>query len=134
FQRVRQLQDLRQDDLFQPVRVADFLIEKDALFAELTLDADELALYRQTWQHLTRELAGNAPQPDLVIYLQAPVDVLAARVRKRGIAHEQLIEPAYLERLADSYARFFHHYHDSPLLIVNAKAINPVEREADFRQ
>ncbi|HLU61185.1 MAG TPA: deoxynucleoside kinase [Gammaproteobacteria bacterium] len=134
FQRVRQLQDMRQDDLFAPVRVADFLIEKDALFAELTLDADELALYRQTYEHLARDLAGNVPQPDLVIYLQAPVDVLAARVRKRGIPHEQLIEPAYLERLADSYARFFHHYHASPLLIVNAKDINPIEREADFRQ
>lgn len=134
FQRVRQLQDLRQDDLFTPVQVADFLIEKDVLFAELTLAPDELALYRQTYEHLSRELAENAPQPDLVIYLQAPTDVLLRRVRKRGIAHEQMIEAPYLEKLADSYARFFHNYNASPLLIVNAKDINPVDSDADFMQ
>lgn len=134
FQRARQLQDMRQDDLFNPVRVADFLIEKDVLFAELTLAPDELSLYRQTYDHLAGELADNVPRPDLVVYLQAPTDVLINRVRKRGIAHEQLIEPAYLEKLADSYARFFHNYNASPLLIVNAKDINPVDRETDFQQ
>ena len=130
FQRARQIQDMRQDDLFNPVRVADFLLEKDALFAELTLAPDELELYRQTYTHL----AIDAPRPDLVVYLQAPADVLMHRVRKRGIAYEQAIEPAYLERLADAYTRFFHNYHASPLLIVNAREINPVERDADFQQ
>ena len=130
FQRARQIQDMRQDDLFNPVRVADFLLEKDALFAELTLAPDELALYTQTYKHL----AIDAPQPDLVVYLQAPADVLMHRVRKRGIGYEQNIEPAYLEKLADAYTRFFHNYHASPLLIVNAREINPVEREADFQQ
>lgn len=130
FQRARQVQDMRQDDLFSPVRVADFLLEKDKLFAELTLAPDELALYHQTFEHL----AIDAPPPDLVVYLQAPADVLLHRVRKRGIAYEQNIEPAYLERLADAYTRFFHNYHASPLLIVNAREINPVERDADFQQ
>lgn len=130
FQRARQLHDLRQADLFNPVQVADFLLEKDRLFAELTLDADELELYLKTYEHL----AIDAPRPDLVIYLQAPVDVLLGRIEKRGIGYEQMIEPAYLEKLADAYARMFHNYVESPLLIVNASDINPVEQEADFRQ
>lgn len=130
FQRARQIQDMRQDDLFAPVRVADFLIEKDPLFAELTLAPDELALYRQTYEHL----AIDAPRPDLVVYLQAPADVLLRRVQKRGLSYEQSIEPGYLEKLADAYTRFFHNYNASPLLIVNAKEINPVDREADFQQ
>lgn len=129
FQRARQLHDLRQADLFNPVQVADFLLEKDRLFAELTLDADELELYLQTYAHLSID----APQPDLVIYLQAPVDVLLGRIEKRGIGYEQMIEPAYLEQLADAYARMFHNYTESPLLIVNASDINPVEQDADFR-
>jgi deoxyadenosine/deoxycytidine kinase len=129
FQRARQIQDMRQADLFNPVRVADFLLDKDRLFAELTLDVDELELYLQTWRHL----AIDAPQPDLVVYLQAPVDVLLGRIEKRGIAYEQQIEPDYLERLADAYSRLFHHYTASPLLIVNASGINPVEQDADFR-
>lgn len=130
FQRARQLEDLHQSDMFTPVRVADFLLEKDALFAELTLDADELELYQQTWRHL----AINAPAPDLVVYLQAPVDVLMRRIEKRGIHYEQQIEARYLERLADAYARLFHGYQRSPLLIVNASDINPVESDADFAQ
>lgn len=129
FQRARQLHDLRQADLFNPVQVADFLLEKDRLFAELTLDADELELYLQTYAHLSID----APQPDLVIYLQAPVDVLLGRIEKRGIGYEQMIEPSYLEKLADAYARMFHNYTESPLLIVNASDINPVEQDADFR-
>ncbi|HEX7030703.1 MAG TPA: deoxynucleoside kinase [Gammaproteobacteria bacterium] len=130
FQRARQIQAMRQDDLFAPVRVADFLLEKDALFAELTLAPDELALYRQTYEHL----AIDAPVPDLVIYLQAPADVLMHRVRKRGIGYEQEIDASYLENLADAYTRFFHNYNASPLLIVNAREINPVDRDADFQQ
>ncbi|HEX6929293.1 MAG TPA: deoxynucleoside kinase [Gammaproteobacteria bacterium] len=130
FQRARQIQAMRQDDLFAPVRVADFLLEKDALFAELTLAPDELSLYRQTYEHLSID----APKPDLVIYLQAPADVLMHRVRKRGIGYEQDIESAYLEKLADAYTRFFHNYSASPLLIVNAREINPVDRDADFQQ
>ena len=94
FQRVRQLEGIRQSDLFAPVRVGDFMIEKDRLFAELTLDADELALYRQVYERI----AGAAVTPDRVIYLQAPVDVLLARIAARGIAYEEDMDTRYLDQ------------------------------------
>jgi len=128
FQRARQLQQLRQGDIFQPMRVADFLLDKDPLFARLTLDDEALKLYEQVYQHLTLD----APRPDLVIYLQAPVDVLVRRVQRRGIGYERYIQQEYLERIASAYSQFFHHYGASPLLIVNATDINPVESEADY--
>lgn len=128
FQRARQLQQLRQGDIFQPTRVADFLLEKDPLFASLNLDDEELKLYEQVYQHLTLD----APRPDLVIYLQAPVDVLSQRIAHRGIGYERYIQHEYLERVVDAYSRFFHHYASSPLLIVNAAGINPVGSETDY--
>ncbi len=128
FQRARQLQQLRQGDIFQPTRVADFLLDKDPLFARLNLDDEELKLYEQVYQHLTLD----APRPDLVIYLQAPVDVLSRRVQRRGIGYEKFIQHEYLERIANAYSQFFYHYNASPLLIVNASDINPVESEADY--
>jgi len=128
FQRAQQVQALRQGDMFRPVRVADFLIEKDKLFAQLTLDDEELKLYDQAYQHL----ALDTPQPDLVIYLQAPVNVLLQRIRKRDRDYEQHIDAEYLQRLVDAYARFFHQYNDAPLLIVNAAEINLVESEMDY--
>ncbi len=129
-QRAQQLNELRQSDLFRPVQVADFLMEKDRLFAELTLNSDELKLYDQIYSHLTLDV----PKPDLVIYLQAPVEVLLDRIGKRGIAYEQLIEASYLQRLVDTYTRFFYDYSGSPLLIVNAADINFVENDSDYRQ
>jgi deoxyadenosine/deoxycytidine kinase len=128
FQRARQLQELRQGDIFQPTRVADFLLDKDPLFARLNLDDEELKLYEQVYQHLTLD----APRPDLVVYLQAPVDVLVRRVNRRGIGYERFIQQEYLERVAAAYSHYFHHYSASPLLIVNAADINPVESEADY--
>jgi deoxyguanosine kinase len=128
FQRARQLQQLRQGDIFQPTRIADFLLDKDPLFARLNLDDEELKLYEQVYQHLTLD----APRPDLVIYLQAPVDVLVRRVQRRGIGYERFIQQEYLERIANAYSQFFYHYNASPLLIVNATDINPVESEADY--
>ncbi|HEX2668796.1 MAG TPA: deoxynucleoside kinase [Gammaproteobacteria bacterium] len=128
FQRARQLQELRQGDIFQPTRVADFLLDKDPLFARLNLDDEELKLYEQVYQHLTLD----APRPDLVVYLQAPVDVLVRRVNRRGIGYERFIQQEYLERVASAYSHYFHHYSASPLLIVNAADINPVESEADY--
>jgi deoxyguanosine kinase len=128
FQRARQLQQLRQGDIFQPMRVADFLLDKDPLFARLNLDDEELKLYEQVYQHLTLD----APRPDLVVYLQAPVDVLVRRVQRRGIGYERYIQQEYLERIASAYSQFFYHYGASPLLIVNAADINPVENEADY--
>ncbi len=129
FQRARQLAALRQSDLFAPVRVADFLLEKDRLFAQLNLADDELAIYEQVYHALSLD----APAPDLVVYLQAPVDALMKRVQKRAVAAEQPITYEYLSKVADSYMRFFHHYDRAPLLIVNASDINPVESDADFK-
>lgn len=128
FQRAKQLQALRQGDIFRPSRVADFLLEKDRLFAQLNLDDEEFKLYEQVYQHLTLD----APRPDLVIYLQAPVEVLLQRVARRGIGYERFIQRDYLERVADAYARFFHHYGSSPLLIVNAADINPLENKDHY--
>ena len=130
FQRAQQLAALKQQDLFAPARVADYLIDKDRLFARATLDDEELRLYEQVYA----KLAIEPPKPDLVIYLQAPVDVLLARIARRGIRYEQFIDRAYLERLNDAYARFFHEYEDSPLLIVNAAAIDPIGIEADYEE
>jgi deoxyguanosine kinase len=128
FQRARQVQDLRQPDLFNRVRVADYLLEKDRLFARLTLDEEEFALYDQVYARL----AIDAPVPDLVVYLQAPVDVLIDRIARRGIPCEQSIERRYLERLGESYARFFLEYEAAPVLTVNAAEIDPVGSEEDY--
>jgi deoxyadenosine/deoxycytidine kinase len=128
FQRVRQIQDMRQSDMFRPVRVADFLLEKDRLFAELTLDADELQLYNQVYEHVTLD----APVPDLVIYLQAPEDVLLKRIAKRGIRYERMIDATYLRNLSEAYARMFLNYEAAPVLIVNAEHINLVDNDRDY--
>jgi deoxyguanosine kinase len=130
FQRAQQLQELKQDDLFKPVRVADFLIDKDHLFARQNLDPDEFALYEKVYQHLTLD----APVPDLVIYLQAPTHVLLNRIQKRGIPAEQTIEAEYLDRLNESYTEFFHYYNRSPLLIVNTTDIDLVNHDGDYQQ
>lgn len=129
FQRARQIQELRQADMFQPVRVADFIMEKDRLFAELTLDEDEFRLYQQVYEHVTVD----APVPDLVIYLQAPVDVLIKRVGKRGRGYERNLDAGYLERIVESYTRFFYDYSQSPLLIVNAAELDLVSNDADYQ-
>lgn len=127
-QRARQLKAMKQDDMFSPVRVADFLIEKDRLFAELTLGADELDLYEQVYASLTIDI----PRPDLVVYLQAPVEVLLTRIQKRGLKHERFIEAAYLQRLSDSYIQFFYQYNNAPLLIVNAADIDFAHNDDDY--
>jgi deoxyadenosine/deoxycytidine kinase len=130
FQRAQQIQDLRQSDIFQPVRVADFLIDKDPLFAEVTLDKDELAIYQQVYNQLTID----APKPDLVVYLQAPVNTLLRRIKSRGISAEKNIDNEYLETLDGAYTRFFHFYEQSPLLIVNANEIDWVNNDESYSQ
>jgi len=130
FQRVRQLDTLRQTDLFSAGCIADFLIEKDRLFARLNLDANEHNLYEMIYERLVR----SAPRPDLVIYLQAPVDVLHERIQRRGVAVEQLIERRYLEQLNECYSQFFHFYDDAPLLIVNAAAIDFANDEKHYTE
>ncbi len=128
FQRAQQLAALNQQDMFAPTRVADYLLEKDRLFARITLDDAEFGLYEQVYAKLDVQ----PPKPDLVVYLQAPVDVLLERIAKRGIRYEQQIERAYLEKLNEAYARFFHEYEAAPLLIVNAASIDPINNQADY--
>lgn len=130
FHRARQLEELRQSDLFSPVRVADFHFAKDRLFAELNLDPEELALYEQ----ISRKLDIETPVPDLVIYLQASVDSLLRRITRRGRPYERAIDRHYLEKVTEAYARWFHSYDDGPLLIVNASSIDPIHNEADYEQ
>ena len=130
FQRERVLNHIRQSDLFSSVRISDFLMEKDRLFAERVLDRSEFALYQQVY----RTLALNPPRPNLVIYLQAPSDVLMRRIASRGLELEKGIEIRYLERLCEAYAHFFYQYDEAPLLIVNAAEIDPGQREPDYRE
>jgi len=128
-QRAQQVQDFRQADMFRSSHIADFMIDKDPLFAELTLDKDELALYRQIYQHVTFE----APKPDLVIYLQAPVKTLRERISKRGVGYEQNIRENYLQRLSEIYTRFFYDYDDSALLTVNTQSVDLINNADDYR-
>lgn len=128
FQRMNQLRDLAQADLFHAPIVSDFLLDKDPIFAHLTLGDDELNLYRQLYEHLKPQ----APVPDLVLYLQAQPETLVERVKKRGIAMESAISEVYLYRLCESYTRFFYHYDAAPVLIVNTEHLNPVHSDEDF--
>ena len=127
-QRAQQLGALKQADLFAQVRVADYLLEKDRLFARVTLDEAEYALYEQLYARLDIQ----APKPDLVVYLQAPVDVLIERIARRGVEYEQHIDRQYLERLNEAYARLFHEFEAAPLLIVNAASIDPIANQHDY--
>ena len=129
FQRAQKIQDMRQADIFEPVRVSDFLIEKDPLFARVNLDSDEFQLYEKVYQQLTID----APRPDLVIYLQASTDVLLSRIESRGIPSERAIDHDYLERLNEVYSEFFLYYDGAPLLIVNASEIDLVGGERDYQ-
>lgn len=129
FQRIDEVRELTQMDLFHGGTVADYLFEKDALFARLNLSEDEFRLY----QTIYRSLAPQAPAPDLVIYLQASVDTLAARVRRRGHRHERNIQEDYLARLAGSYRDFFHHYTTAPVLVVNSERLNFADNAQDFQ-
>ena len=128
-QRAQQLQELRQEDMFQPLRIADWLIDKDRLFAKENLDSDEYALYVNVFKHLTVD----APIPNLVIYLQAPTEILIDRIQKRGIPAEQFIEREYIENLSTAYTEFFHYYTKSPLLIINTSEINLVSDDEDYQ-
>ena len=130
FQRAKQLEELRQNDLFSRVRVADFHIDKDRLFASVNLDREELALYEQMYERMDIE-----PQaPDLVIYLQASVDALLQRIARRGVPHDRFIDRAYLEQLTEAYARHYHNFDSAPLLIVNASSIDPIGNDSDYEQ
>lgn len=128
FQRARMIEPLKQPDMFARPAVADFLLDKDLLFARVTLSGDEFALYQKIYDALRPQ----APVPDLVIYLQAQPAVLVERVKRRAAGFERGISEEYLALLAESYARFFYHYTAAPLFIVNSENLNFVERDGDF--
>jgi deoxyguanosine kinase len=128
-QRAQQVQDFRQGDMFQQAYVADFMVDKDRLFAQMTLNSDELALYEQIYTHLTLD----APRPDLVIYLQAPIGILRERIARRGIDYEQQIRDDYLLRLSESYTRFFYDYEDSALLTINTQSVDLINNVDDYQ-
>lgn len=129
FQRINEIRDQAQMDLFRTRTVSDYIFEKDALFARLTLSEDEYKLYQQIYQ----SLAPKAPVPDLVIYLQASTGTLIDRVRRRGREFERSVTDEYLNRLGNSYGDFFHHYEDAPLMMVNSENLNFVDNDADFQ-
>lgn len=128
FQRARQLEQIKQSDMFSSGYVSDFLLDKDKLFARANLDDDELRLYGQVYAQMSLSL----PVPDLVIYLQAPEDVLLKRIAKRGIRYERRIDAPYLRNLSEAYARMFLNYDAAPVLIVNAEHINLVDNDRDY--
>jgi deoxyadenosine/deoxycytidine kinase len=128
FQRARHARVLNQPDLFARLTVADFMLEKDALFARLNLNDDELVLYQQVYA----QVQPQTPAPDLVIYLQASAETLIERVRGRGVAYERDMPDEYLLQLAEAYARFFYQYEAAPLLIVNSENLNFVAQPGDF--
>jgi len=128
FQRVQQLAEVRQLDLFRQTLVGDFLLEKDRLFARLNLADDELRLYEQ----ILAQLQPQAAVPDLVIYLQASPEALFERVTRRANPSESGIAESYLRALSDSYTRFFHQYDAAPVLIINTEHLNPIDRPEDF--
>ena len=128
FQRINQLRELAQGDFFEKVTVSDFLLEKDRMFASLTLDEEELKLYQQIYNHQSPKTC----KPDLVIYLQASSQALIERVQKRALPYEMNITESYLNQLGEAYSKFFYYYDDAPLLIVNTEHLNPVDHDEDF--
>ena len=128
FQRANQIKDLSQRDMFAKPIVADFFLEKDPIFARLNLDDEEYALYHQIYQHLQLK----APKPDLVIYLQTPIDALMERIEERSVSYEQDIPREYIERLTNAYSEFFHNYDASPVLVVNNEKLNILKNDSSL--
>lgn len=127
--RTRQVQSFKQQDIFSQTRVSDFMLQKDRLFAQVTLNNEEYDLYDQLYSYM----AVDIPKPDLLIYLQAPANVLMKRIKKRGRNFEKYINTEYLERLNSMYLKFFSNYDGSPLLIVNAEDIDFVNNAIDYK-
>ena len=130
FQRVQKITELKQRDMFDQARVADFVLEKDPLFARVNLEPDEFTLYEKVFS----KMHVDAPVPDLVIYLQASPDRLLERIDRRGIDAERLIDRQYLEQLNEVYSEFFLYYDAAPLLIVNANEIDLAQGDRDYEQ
>ena len=130
FQRAKQLEILRQSDLFSSIYVADFHLEKDKLFASVNLDSSEMELYEKVYENMDIENV----VPDLVIYLQANPSVLLERIAHRNVPSEKFIDRNYLENITESFARHYHSYDDGPLLIVNTASIDPLNNEIEYKQ
>ena len=128
FQRLNQVEQLRQADMFHPLKIADFLLDKDKLFAEVTLNEAEYDLYLKIYNNVII----NTPVPDLVIYLQANTDILLKRIVKRGIEYERGISEQYLKKINDAYVDFFYHYDSSPLLIINTENFDLVNNTDNY--
>ncbi|MEM7357910.1 MAG: deoxynucleoside kinase [Pseudomonadota bacterium] len=128
FQRVKQMNAMKQPDMFAPGKIVDFMMDKDPLFAQITLDDEEYRLYQQVYHNLQLDI----PVPDLVIYLQAPVQILHERIHRRKVKYEMGMDLSYLQKLSDAYTAYFHRYSESALLIVNAAEINPVDNESHY--
>ncbi len=128
--RHRQQSDLKQYDLFMERVVSDYIFAKDRIFANITLDDNELGLYKRLADLLEREV----PKPDIVVYLQASVDVLMGRIRRRGRDFERDMSREYIDTLNEAYNHFFFHYKDTPLIVVNTNDIDFVESTADFEE
>ena len=126
--RYQQQSELAQRDMFKPAIVSDYTFAKDAIFAEINLSEDELALYNTIFGLLKERL----PKPDLVIYLRADSNVLVQRIKKRGKDYERAIEERYLQKLTDGYSRYFMNYSDTPLLVVDSTNQNYVDNPEDF--
>ena len=129
FQRSKLLENINQEELFSNTNVSDFLFDKDQIFIEMNLTQEEIELFNK----VKDSLSVKPPEPDLVIYLQAPVDVLMTRINMRSPSIDTLIDKAYLEKLADAYANFFYYYESSPLLVVNAESIDPIHNDDHFQ-
>ena len=130
FQRAKQLEILRQSDLFSSIYVANFHLEKDKLFASVNLDSSEMELYEKVYENMDIENV----VPDLVIYLQANPSVLLERIARRNVPSEKFIDRNYLENITESFARHYHSYDDGPLLIVNTASIDPLNNEIEYKQ
>ena len=130
FQRAKQLEILRQSDLFSSIYVADFHLEKDKLFASVNLDSSEMELYEKVYENMDIENV----VPDLVIYLQANPSVLLERIARRNVPSEKFIDRDYLENITESFARHYHSYDDGPLLIINTASIDPLNNENEYKQ
>jgi deoxyadenosine/deoxycytidine kinase len=128
FQRSKLLEDINQEDLFTNINITDFIFEKDNIFTEINLTQEEIELFK----NVKDSLKVSHPSPDLVVYLQAPVEVLLSRIRMRSPSVDLLIDGSYLEKIADSYAKYFYYYDDSPLFIVNAENIDPINNDDHF--
>lgn len=130
FQRYKRMKSLMQKDMFAPNIIADYLIDKDRLFAKVTLGTDEFELYDQVYQQMTIQ----NPEPDLVVYLQAPAEVLIQKVSRRFDEQKMTVPVEYLKKIIDAYTEFFYYYSASPLLIVNASGIDLINNEVHYNE